>query len=151
MKERRVQQVRDVAMPHLRAGENIELVTIGRVGTVRRRKQVAVTVIAAILTLGMLTVVVMARPCYLVLTNQRLLCFAVARNSGKPLPQLVRDLPRTGMSATAPRRRLAMTFTISVAGMPGSLKLAFGLAQRKNAPELAKSIGISDPRENRNP
>jgi hypothetical protein len=62
MRERRVQQVRDVAVPHLRVGENIELITIGRVGTVRRRKQAAVTVIAAIVTLGMLTLIVMARP-----------------------------------------------------------------------------------------
>lgn len=141
MRQKRERQLGAVVMPLLRNGEQIEYMTSAQAGTVPRKKQLAVTLISTILTLGFVSVFVSARRYYLVLTNQRLIFFPVGRNSGAPVPTIWRQLPRYGLSAAPPRSRLGITFTISTPGNPNTLRLAFGQQQRKDANTLAAAIG----------
>jgi hypothetical protein len=136
------QQLQQVVTPVLRDGEQIELMTVARVGQPRRRKQALVMVISTILTLGMLTVFVVAKGYFLVLTDQRFLFFGVNRGSGQPIAGPAMQLPRTDLTATKPRSRLAVTFRVVSPGQP-PLKLAFGQPVRRDAKELATAIGLA--------
>ena len=142
MIEKRQQQLAQVAASVLRDGEQIEFMTVARVGQVPRKKQIAVTVISTIITLGFLSLLVHSKPYYLVLTNMRLLFFGAAPGSGAPLPGIVMEMPRSGTGATKPRSRLGITFKITSLGN-APLKLAFGQPQRRDAKALAGTLGLS--------
>jgi hypothetical protein len=99
-------------------------------------------VLWSILTLGLVTVFVVAKGHFLVLTNQRLMFFGVNRSSGRPLAGPAMQLPRAGLTATKPRSRLAVTVRVMLPGQP-PLKLAFGQPMRRDAKELASAIGVT--------
>lgn len=145
MREKHARQLVAVVTPLLRDGEQIQFMTSAQAGTVARKKQVGITLITTILTLGMVSVFVSARRYYLVLTDQRLIFFPVNRSSGAPVPRIWIQPSRYGLSATPPRSRLAITFMISTADNPNTLRLAFGQQQRKDARALAAAIGAAAP------
>jgi hypothetical protein len=136
------QQLQQVVAPVLRVGELVEFMTTARVGQPRRRKQFLVMAISSILTLGLVTLFVVAKGYFLVLTNQRLLFFAVNRGGGRPLAGPAMQLPREQLTASKPRSRLAVTFRVTQRGEP-PVKLAFGQPMRRDAKELASAIGIA--------
>ncbi len=142
MTKKQQEQLQQVVTPVLRDGEQVELMTVARVGQPRRRKQVLATVISSILTLGLVTLFVVAKGYFLVLTNERLMFFSVNRGSGRPLAGPAMQLPRAGLTATKPRSRLAVTFRVMLPGQP-PLKLAFGQPMRRDAKELASAIGVA--------
>lgn len=142
MTKKQQEHLLQVVTPVLRDSEQIEYMTTARVGQPRRRKQLLVMVLSSILTLGLLTVFVVAKGYFLVLTNQRLMFFGVNRGSGRPLTGPAMQLPRAGLTATRPRSRLAVTFRVMLPGQP-PLKVAFGQPMRREAKELATAIGIA--------
>lgn len=143
MNKRRSEQLVKVATPLLRPDEAIQFLTIAKVGTPSAKKQTWVLVLSTIITLGMVSVFVVARRYYLVLTSQRLLFFAAMGQTATP-GALRRQIPRPGLTATMPRSRLGITFYLSIKGSPDRLRLAFGQQQRKDAKTLADSIGITE-------
>jgi hypothetical protein len=144
VREKRKHQLAQAAALVLRDGEQIEFMTVARVGQVARKKQIAVTVISTIITLGFLSLFLFSKSYYLVLTNMRLLFFGVAPGSGAPLPGIIREMSRSGMGATKPRSRLGITFKITSLGN-APLKLAFGQPQRKDAKALAAALVRQSP------
>ncbi|HXW86793.1 MAG TPA: hypothetical protein VEJ42_00900 [Streptosporangiaceae bacterium] len=142
MTRKQQEQLLQVVTPVLQDGEQVEYMTTARVGQPRRRKQLLSIVISSVLTLGMLTLFVVAKGYFVVLTNQRLMFFAVNPASGRPLAGPAMQFPRARLTATRPRSRLAVTFRLVLPGQP-PIKVAFGQPKRRDARELAAAIGVA--------
>jgi len=145
MNAKRTDELIAIATPLLRPGESIELVTLAKVGTPSKQKQAWVLLLTTILTLGMVSVFVVARPYYIVLTSQRLLFFGVRRGafSAPPSSKLAFQLGRAGLGVTTPRRRLAITCYLFSQGSPDKRRLAFGALYGKDASALSSIIGAA--------
>jgi hypothetical protein len=141
--KRRSEQLVRVAFSALRPDETIELLSMAKVGTPSRKKQVWVLLLTTILTLGLLQLYVVARPYYLVLTSQRLLLFTVTRGSASP-GKLQRQIALPGLTATSPRGVLAAKFYLSVKDGTERLRLVFTPQRRNDANTLAGRIGITE-------
>ncbi|MGB6453033.1 MAG: hypothetical protein WBH47_00955 [Streptosporangiaceae bacterium] len=142
MTKKQQEQLLQIVTPVLWDGERVELMTAARVGRPRRRKQFLVFAISSILTLGMLTLFVVAKSYFVVLTNKRLMFFYVQRSRSRLQAGPAMQLPRAHLTATKPRSRLAVTFRVTQRGEP-PLKLAFGQPMRRDAMELASAIGVA--------
>ena len=90
----------------------------------------------------MLTVFVVAKSYFVVLTNKRLMFFSVQRSRSRLQAGPAMQLPRAHLTATKPCSRLAVTFRVIQRGEP-PLKLAFGQPMRRDAKELASAIGVA--------
>lgn len=145
MNAKRTGQVSALASPLLQPGEAIELVTAAKVGTPSKKKQILVPVIVAIVTLGTVRMIVVAKGYYIAITSQRLLFFAADRTTGAPGRKLAFQLDRRGLTATPPRRRLGVTCYLVSQQNPDKLRLAFAAWGRRQAETVVSAINTTQP------
>jgi hypothetical protein len=103
--------------------------------------QVAKALGTLILTLGTGYVMEHNIPQYLLLTDRRLMCFLKHRMTGRPVPEVIGDLPRSDLRVTRFRGRLSPIMHLAVAGDPKPLKLSFPIPARRDARLLAGALG----------
>ena len=141
LKEKRAQQVTEVAETHLRPGEQVQLTSYASVGSVAVKRRVAPAAVAAVASGGLLAVIVRPRRMYLAMTRDRLLFFNGDTPSGKPGKSALMDLPRPLIMVTGARQGL-LTFTVRLAvdGEDQGLKLIFPRPTRDEGEKLAAEL-----------
>ena len=141
LKEKRAQQVTEVAETHLRPGEQVQLTSYASVGSVAVKRRVASAAVAAVASGGLLAVSVRPRRMYLAMTRDRLLFFNGDTPSGKPGKSALMDLPRPLIMVTGARQGL-LTFTVRLAvdGEDQGLKLIFPRPTRDEGEKLAAEL-----------
>ena len=141
LKEKRAQQVNDVAGTHLRPGEQVQLTSYASVGSVSVKRRVATAAVAAVASGGLLAVSVRPRRMYIALTRDRLLFFNGDTPSGKPGKSALMDIPRPLITVAGAKKGL-LTFTVRLAvdGEDQGLKLIFPRPTRDEGEKLAAEI-----------
>ncbi|HEX4254450.1 MAG TPA: hypothetical protein VH089_05140 [Streptosporangiaceae bacterium] len=141
LKEKRAQQVNEVAGPHLRPGEQVQLTSYASVGSVSVKRRAATAAVAAVASGGMLAVSVRPRRMYIAMTRDRLLFFNGDTPSGKPGFPVLMDIPRPLITvANAKKGFLTFTVQLAVEGQDEGLKLIFPRPTRDEGEKLAAEI-----------
>jgi hypothetical protein len=137
MNQRIVQRCKDVVIPSLEPDEYVESVEVVQIGKVSARRQLAVSLIVGILTLGLVLVALRPRSYFLVLTNHRLLLLDNLRGSvGK---RVVLAAPRDQVSAGPLRARL-LTYRMQVNLDGTDRRFSWGRVQAASAQRVASAL-----------
>ena len=141
LKDKRVQQVHEVAGPHLRPGEQVQLVSYASVGSVSVKRRAATAAVTAIASGGTLAISVRPRRMYLAMTPDRLLFFNGDTPSGKPGRSVLMEIPRPLITvAGAKKGLLTVTVRLAVEGEDQGVKLIFPRPTRDDGEKLAAEI-----------
>jgi hypothetical protein len=137
---KRVQMVADLAAPHLRPGEQIEITAYANVGSVSVKRVVATAAVVAVATAGMFTAFARPRKTYLALTSQRLIFFDGETMSGRP-GKLLFALPREAVSvAGADKGPLSLKVELAIQGQDKGFRLVFPTVARKDGEQVAAAL-----------
>ncbi len=141
LKDKRVQQVNEVAGSHLRPGEQVQLISYASVGSVSVKRRAATAAVTAIASGGLLAVSVRPRRMYIAMTQDRLLFFNGDTPSGKPGKSVLMEIPRPFITVADARKGL-LTFTVRLAvdGEDQGVKLIFPRPTRDEGEKLAAEI-----------
>jgi hypothetical protein len=141
LKAKRAQQVNEVAGPHLRPDEPVQLTSYASVGAVSVKRRVATAAVAAAASGGLLAVSARPRRMYIAMTRDRLLFFNGDTPSGKPGNSVLMDLPRPFITVAGAKKGI-LTFTVRLAvdGEDKGLKLIFPRPTRDEGEKLAAEI-----------
>jgi hypothetical protein len=101
----------------------------------------AASVATAVVSGGLIGVFFVPRKQYVVLTDRRLLFVEMNQVTGRPMPNLVGELPRSALKAGGVRGRVTPVLIISVAGEAKGLKLRFPWPVRRDAHTIAAALG----------
>ena len=142
LKEKRAQQVNEVAGPHLRPDEQVQLTSYASVGAVSVKRRVAAAAVAGVASGGLLAVSARPRRMYIAMTRDRLLFFNGDTPSGKPGKSVLMDIPRQLITVVAGAKKGLLTFTVRLAvdGEDQGLKLIFPRPTRDEGEKLAAGI-----------
>ena len=140
LKEKRAQQVNEVARAHLRPDEQVQLTSYASVGAVPVKRRVVTAAVAAA-SGGQLAVRARPRRMYIAMTADRLLFFNGDTPSGKPGNSVLMDIPRPFTTVTGAKKGL-LTFTVRLAvdGEDQGLKLIFPRPTRDDGERLAAGM-----------
>jgi hypothetical protein len=150
MRDKRVQQVAEVAAPHLLEGERIEITAYASVGSVSIKRRVTTTA-AAVLSGGMLIVNVRPRKTYLAFTSQRLLFFNEGASLGRPGKLLI-IAPREYLTVSAAKKGiLALKVDLAVEGQDKGLRVVFPTVARADGERIVAALRaqVTDRRADR--
>jgi hypothetical protein len=145
MNNRRRQQLLETATPLLEQGEQIELTSLAKIGSVSVKRKLLTTALVGALTAGTVVAIVQPRPMYWALTDRRLLFFDIKAGSGKP-GKLLMALPRELLSA-APLRKallgLGLQTVLTIEGQEKGLRMVFVPAVKASGRDLAARIPVT--------
>jgi hypothetical protein len=137
---KRVQMVAELAAPHLRPDEEIEMTVYANVGSVSIKRIVATAAVVTVATAGMFTAFARPRKTYLALTSQRLMFFDGETMSGRP-GKLLFTLPREALSvAGVDKGALAVKVELAIQGQEKGLRLTFPTVARKDGEQVAAML-----------
>lgn len=142
MNSRRRQQVLTAVTPLLAPGEQVELISLAKVGSVSVKRRVLTSALVGALTAGTVIATVQPRPLYWALTDRRLLFFepgSVTGRPGKPVMILPRDLIAASLARKALLGLGAQT-VLTVQGEEKALKLTFPPAFKAAGRDLAARL-----------
>ncbi|MGW5062104.1 hypothetical protein ACWEQ2_33110 [Streptomyces sp. NPDC004096] len=145
MNDRRRQQLLQSVAPLLTEGEQVEITSLAKVGSVSAKRRVLTTALVGALTAGTVIATVQPRPMYWALTDRRLMFFDASTMSGRP-GKLLMSLPRRLMSAAPAKKALlglGLQTVLSVQGQEQSLKLTFPPAYKAAGRDLASRIAVA--------
>ncbi|MGW0168834.1 hypothetical protein ACWDWT_27225 [Streptomyces sp. NPDC003343] len=145
MNNRRRQQLLQSVAPLLTEGEQVEITSVAKVGSVSARRRVLTTALVGALTAGTVIATVQPRPMYWALTDRRLMFFDASTMSGRP-GKLLMSLPRQLMSAAPVKKALlglGLQTVLTVQGQEQGLKLTFPLAYKAAGRDLASRIAVA--------
>ncbi|MDX3094557.1 hypothetical protein PV703_08260 [Streptomyces sp. ME01-24h] len=145
MNNRRRQQLLQSAAPLLVEGEQVELTSLAKVGSVSVKRQVLTTALVGALTAGTVIATVQPRPMYWALTDRRLLFFEGKTTTGRP-GKLLMALPRELLTAAPPSSALlglGAKTVLSIEGEEQELKMVFPPAFKAAGRDLASRIGAA--------
>jgi hypothetical protein len=141
LKDKRAQQVAEVAEPHLRDGERVELVAFAGVGTVSLKRRAVTAAVTTVASAGLLTTYVRPRRMYIALTQDRLLFFNGDTSFGKPGRQVLMNIPRRLVTVAQVKRGLVtLKVQLEIEGQEKGLKLVFPRPAREEGHQLASEI-----------
>lgn len=141
LKEKRTQQVHEVAGPHLRPDEQVQLASYASVGAVSVKRRVATAAATAVASGDLLAVSVRPRRRYIAMTQDRLLFFNGDTPSGKPGRSVLMDIPRQSTTvADVKKGFLTLTVQLALEGQDMGLKLIFPRPTRDDGEKLAAEI-----------
>jgi hypothetical protein len=145
---KREAKLRSIVGPLLTDGERIVAVTNANVGRVSVKRQIATTTIVAVVSLGTIAAAVRPTPRYLVLTDRRLLFFALHPVSGGPMDELIAQIDRKALSVDSQKKGLlAHSLVLAIAGEEQGLDLGFGrLFAKADDPFIAALVGGAESR-----
>ena len=140
MKDKRVQMVAELAAPHLRQGEQIEMTVYANVGSVSIKRVAATAAVVAVATAGMFTAFARPRKTYPALTSQRLMFFDGETMSGRP-GKLLFTLPRQAVSVAAvDKGALTLKAELAIKGQDKGLRLVFPTVARKGGEQAVAAL-----------
>ncbi|MGW2434059.1 hypothetical protein [Streptomyces sp. NPDC001640] len=145
MNNRRRQQLLQSVAPLLAEGEQVEITSVAKVGSVSARRRVLTTALVGALTAGTVIATVQPRPMYWALTDRRLMFFDASTMSGRP-GKLLMSLPRQLMSAAPVKKALlglGLQTVLTVQGQEQGLKLTFPPAYKAAGRDLASRIAVA--------
>ena len=145
MNNRRKQKLLGTVAPLLTQGEQVELASLAKVGSVSAKRRVLTTAVVGALTAGAVIAVAQPRPMYWVLTDRRLLFVEAVQGSGRP-GKLLMSLPReylTAAPASPALLGLGAKTVLTVQGQEQSLKLTFPPAFKAAGRDLAGRLGTA--------
>ncbi|GAA3897131.1 hypothetical protein [Streptomyces lannensis] len=145
MNNRRRQQLLQSVAPLLTEGEQVEITSVAKVGSVSARRRVLTTALVGALTAGTVIATVQPRPMYWALTDRRLMFFDASTMSGRP-GKLLMSLPRQLMSAAPVKKALlglGLQTVLTVQGQEQGLKLTFPPAYKAACRDLASRIAVA--------
>ncbi|MEE1667682.1 hypothetical protein ACWDR2_09605 [Streptomyces sp. NPDC003631] len=145
MNNRRRQQLLQSVAPLLTEGEQVEITSVAKVGSVSARRRVLTTALVGALTAGTVIATVQPRPMYWALTDRRLMFFDASTMSGRP-GKLLMSLPRQLMSAAPVKKALlglGLQTVLTVQGQEQGLKLTFPPAYKAAGRDLASRIAVA--------
>jgi hypothetical protein len=138
MNQKTTEQCKNVVASSLAQHEYVELVDVVQIGKVSARKQLVVSVVVGILTLGLVLVALRPRAYFLVKTNQRLLLVDNIRGSvGK---KVVLAVPLTRVIASQLRAG-GLTFKMDVELNGTMQRFSWGRVQAGTARRVAEALG----------
>jgi hypothetical protein len=141
LKEKRVQQVIDVATPHLQPGEEIELVTFGSVGSVSLKRRAVTAAVTAVASAGFIAVHVRPRRMYIALTSNRLLFFNGDTSFGKPGSKVLMSGPRDAIKVADVKKGLVtLKLELAVDGQEKGVKIVLPRPARDDGYKLAAAL-----------
>ncbi|MFE0510778.1 hypothetical protein [Streptomyces sp. NPDC058964] len=142
MNNRRKQQLLQSVAPLLAQGEQVEITSLAKVGSVSVKRRVLTTALVGALTAGTVIATVQPRPMYWALTDRRLLFFEATTTTGRP-GKLLMALPRE-VTSVAPMKKallgLGLQTVLTVQGQEQGLKLTFPPAYKAAGRDLASRI-----------
>ena len=125
----------------------MEVPTEAMVGTAVLTKTALASAAATAATLaisgGLIGAFFVPRKQYVVLTDRRLLFVEQNQMTGRPMPNLIGELPRSALKTVRVRGRLVPVVTLSVAGEAKGLKLRVPWPVRRDAYTIAAAFGHS--------
>lgn len=139
--------VRAAVAGHLAPGEEIQVVATSTVKQVTAKRMAATAAAAAVLSAGMLTVAVVPRKFFVVLTDRRLVFLVGNDLTGRPTEKVFLDLPRTALSVQSYKAKRAMlviptaVLEVAVAGSDKALWMMFPTPCRLRAADMARALG----------
>ncbi|GAA2250858.1 MULTISPECIES: hypothetical protein [Kitasatospora] len=145
MNNKRRQQLLEVANPLLTAGEQVELATLVKVGSVSVKRKIATAAVVGVLTAGTVIATASPRPMYLAMTNQRILFFEVDGLTGKP-KKLLMVVPRELVTATPVAKALlglGRVTQLEIDGQERGLKVLFPPATKADAAGFVAALGTA--------
>jgi hypothetical protein len=145
MNNRRKQKLLGTVAPLLIQGEQVELASLAKVGSVSAKRRVLTTAVVGALTAGTVIAVVQPRPMYWVLTDRRLLFVEAVQGSGRP-GRLLMSLPRehlTAEPASSALLGLGVRTVLTVQGQEQGLKLTFPPAVKAAGRALAGRLATA--------
>ena len=146
LKDKRVRQVNEVAGPHLRPGEQVQLISYTSVGSVSVKRRAATAAAAAVASGGLVAVSLRPRRMYIAMTQDRLLFFNGDTPSGKPGRSTLMDIPRPLITADGVKKGfLTSTVRLAVEGEDQDLKLVFPRPTRDDGEKLAAGLPAAPP------
>lgn len=128
MKEKLQQQLLAVAKPVLQEGEQVQLMTFARVGSVSAKRKLGTAAAVGVLTAGLLIVNVRPRGMYIALTDRRILFFDGDVSSGGRPGKHLMTVPRQLVTVSAPKGKgfgLAIQVELTIAGQDKDLTVLF--------------------------
>ncbi|MFI7606050.1 hypothetical protein ACIBTV_13085 [Micromonospora sp. NPDC049366] len=138
--EKARQRLIATASPILQEGERVEVASVAIVGSVSTSDQVAMGVATAVLSGGLFTAFSVAVKQYVLLTDRRLLFFAMNQVTGRPTRNVLGEVPRSILRASDVRGRLTRVVVLTADGEAADLKLRFPLPARRDAEALAAAL-----------
>jgi hypothetical protein len=128
----------DTVTPLLNRGEQPVFATCATVGVHNIQTMTRGAVRESMATLGTSFTLHMPKRFYLLLTNQRLAFVGSSKNSSRPLPSIVWQLPRTGLRMRpAAGGGLMKRYSVTAPDGRPIAQLNFALPQRGDATHLA--------------
>ncbi|MEU5594959.1 hypothetical protein [Streptomyces sp. NPDC020298] len=131
--------------PLLTEGEQVELTSLAKVGSVSAKRRVMTTALVGVLTAGTVIATVQPRPMYWAPTGRRPLFFDAKTSTGRPGKLLV-ALPRELISAAPAGRALlglGVRTVLTVEGQEQGLKLTFPPACKAAGRDLASRLAAA--------
>ena len=145
MNNRRRQQLLAAVTPLLTEGEQVELTSLAKVGSVSVKRRVLTTAVVGVLTAGTVIATVQPRPMYWALTDRRLLFLDAKTSTGRP-GKLLMSLPRELVVAAPPSKALlglGIKTVLTVQGQEQGLKLTFPPAFKAAGRDLTSRIAAT--------
>jgi hypothetical protein len=145
MNKRRKKQLLDAVGPLLAQGEQVELASLAKVGSVSAKRRVLTTAVVGALTAGAVIAIAQPRPMYWVLTDRRLLFVEAVQGSGRP-GKLLMSLPREYVAAAPASSALlglGARTVLTVQGQEQGLKLTFPPAFKAAGRDLAGRLATA--------
>ena len=139
--------VREAVAGQLAPDEEVQVVATSTVKQVTAKRMAATAAAAAVLSAGMLTVAVVPRKYFVVLTDRRLLFLVGNDVTGRPTEKVFLDLPRPALSVQSYKAKRAMlviptaVLEIAVAGSDKALWMMFPTPCRHRAADMARALG----------
>ena len=139
----------EVAKPFMQEDEVVEVATVVIVGSVLGASGqfgLLGAVVTAAADRSVSTELVPGKQ-YLLLTNRRLIFFAMNQATGRPVAKVNAERGRAGLMAGPPKRGLMVTTVdVAVAGAEKGIRLRFPLPARADALAIAESLANASAR-----
>jgi hypothetical protein len=144
--EKATQRLLETASPFLVEGETPEIASVAMVGPSRAKRNVALLAATLVASGGVAAVFTVPIKQYVLLTNRRLIFFAMNQTTGRPMPKVNAEIPRAGLSADLSRRGWLLTdVELTIPGDPTRLVLRFPLPARPDAYAMVASMPAPAP------
>jgi hypothetical protein len=141
LKDKRAQQVSEVAGPYLQPGERVELVAFAGVGSVSAKRRAVTAAVTTVATAGLVTTFVRPRRMYIAMTQGRLLFFNGDTSFGKPGRSVLMNIPRRFIKVSQVKKGLiTLKVELAIEGQDKGLKLVFPRPAREEGYKLAAEI-----------
>jgi hypothetical protein len=141
LKEKRAQQVSEVAGPYLQPGEQVELVAFANVGSVSAKRRAITAAVTTVATAGLVTTFVRPRRMYIAMTPGRLLFFNGDTSLGKPGRSVLMNIPRPLIKVSQVKKgRITVKVVLAIEGQDKDLKLVFPRPEREEGYKLAAEL-----------